>query len=259
MLVLDLVFMTIYVILLLPGFLQMAWFYVTTNRIAVQYKSDSCRNSLDVYPCTKAYQQYPNQHQAKSPVVLFLPGGAYMIGYKMWATLLAQALVPAGILVIAADYRNYPFGTVPAMVQDAEDVLQWTFEHCEEYGGDPNQIILVGQSAGAHLGMMAVLRRHWKIKGFVGLSGVYNMREVTRHFARHGLPYDFVEQCLFQSQMDECDPSKLILLEATTKPPPLPPIELWHGTADKTVSHDHVRRLAPLAREWELHTHTNSC
>jgi hypothetical protein len=107
MLFLDLIFMTIYVILLLPGFLQMAWFYVTTNRIAVQYKSDSCRNSLDVYPCKKAHQESQNQHQAKRPVVVFLPGGAYMIGYKNVGHSLAQALVPAGILVIAADYRNF--------------------------------------------------------------------------------------------------------------------------------------------------------
>lgn len=180
-----------------------------------------------------------------------------MIGYKMWATLLAQALVPAGILVIAADYRNYPFGTVPAMIQDVEDVLQWAFEHCDDYGGDPNQIILVGQSAGAHLGMMSVLRRRWNIKGFLGLSGVYDMREITRNFAKHGLSHDFVQQCLFQNRMDECDPTILISLEEKTMPL-LPPIELWHGTGDKTVSHDTSKSHRTLLDEWgaSMYSHT---
>jgi acetyl esterase/lipase len=222
----DVICMVIYVVLLLPGFLQMAWFYVKTDRISVRYKADSCRNSLDVYS---------NKSQQARPVVLFLPGGAFLIGYKMWAALLAQALAPAGILVIAADYRNYPFGTVPDMVQDVEDVLEWTFENCEVYGGDPKKVVLVGQSAGAHLGIMALLRRQWDIKGFIGLSGVYDLRDATKLFGRHGLSAKFVKERLFDNRMTECDPTQILREEG--KNLPLPPIEIWHGTADKTVRH----------------------
>jgi prenylcysteine alpha-carboxyl methylesterase len=143
------------------------------------------------------------------------------------------------------------------MIQDAEDVLRWSFEHCKDYGGDPDQIVLVGQSAGAHLGMMAVLRRHWNIKGFVGLSGAYDMRKITRHFARHGLPNDFVQQCLFQNRMDECDPTILLLQEGKKMPHSLPPIELWHGTGDKTVELRQVLEFSYIlaGRMGEIHSH----
>ena len=67
------------------------------------------------------------------PVVLFLTGGAWIIGYKMWGTLLARTLVPFGIMVVIPDYRNYPVGTVVEMEHDVRTAIQWAFNHCGEY------------------------------------------------------------------------------------------------------------------------------
>lgn len=239
--------MTIYVVLLLPGFLQMLWFYLRVDRIAVQYKEGSCRNTLDVYASTTSDGMPPTQHQR--PVVLFLPGGAFLIGYKMWAALFAQALSTFDILVVAADYRNYPFGTVPDMIEDVEDVIQWTLDHCHEYGGNPDKVVLVGQSAGAHLGMMALLRQQERysndkknqkkvnIKGFIGLSGIFDLSAASDLYARHGLSEAFVEEKLFGNDLQRCDPMRVVTKAATTTGYKfLPPIEIWHGTADKTVS-----------------------
>jgi acetyl esterase/lipase len=185
-------FLIVYVILLLPGFLPMAWFYFTTpHRISIRYKTDSCRNTLDVYgsssagidgagdsrtgsSCTSSVDdgsssigagggdvEAPALLSSKplvlKPVLFFLPGGAFIIGYKMWAALSGQALMFNGILIVVADYRNYPWGTIPDMVIDAQDALDYTIEHCRKWGGDPDQLVVVGQSAGAHLGLVTVL------------------------------------------------------------------------------------------------------
>jgi prenylcysteine alpha-carboxyl methylesterase len=240
----DLVAMTIYVTLLLPGFLQMLWFYVRNkDRVAVPYKSTSCRNKVDVYGkrIDASSTTTTTTTTSQRPVVLFLPGGAFLIGYKMWAALFAQALSTFDVLVVAADYLNYPFGTVPEMIEDVQDVIQWTLDHCHEYGGNPDKIVVVGQSAGAHLGMMALLRKRqekeeqYKIKGFIGLSGIFDLSDASDLYAHHGLSEAFVEEQLFGNQLRQCDPTRA-LAEVANATDNLPPIEIWHGTADKTVS-----------------------
>ena len=110
------------------------------------------------------------------PVVLFVCGGAWIMGYKMWAALTARVLTQFGIVTVVADYRNDPFfifscccfagcccscthPQIPDMVDDVSAAIQWTVDHVTEYAGDPQRIVLVGQSAGGHLVTTALLQR----------------------------------------------------------------------------------------------------
>jgi hypothetical protein len=45
------------------------------------------------------------------PVVVFVTGGAWTIGYKAWGATLAWRLCGAGVMVCALDYRNFPQGS----------------------------------------------------------------------------------------------------------------------------------------------------
>ena len=84
-------------------------------------------------------------------MVVFVTGGAWLIGYKAWGELLGRMLAQLGILVFSVDYRNFPEATVKEMYQDVEAAVAWVFAHAKEYGGDPERVSLCGQSAGAHL------------------------------------------------------------------------------------------------------------
>jgi len=64
----------------------------------------------------------------------------------------AKVLSSYGIITILPDYRNFPQGTIFDMVDDVDASLTWTFKNIEQYGGDRDQLYLMGQSAGAHLG-----------------------------------------------------------------------------------------------------------
>ena len=131
-------------VLLVPGFLRFAHYYITTkDRMCVKYAFASCRQTLDIYGATSSStadgnsteQQQPQSQQqtTKKPVLVFVPGGAWLIGYKMWAALTARALVPFGILVVIPDYRNYPVGTVVEMEHDVRTAIQWALNHCGQY------------------------------------------------------------------------------------------------------------------------------
>lgn len=63
-----------------------------------------------------------------------------------------------GCQVMDVDYRIAPEYPYPTAVYESYDVIQWLFEHHEEYGVNPQKIILMGHSAGGNLALTAVMR-----------------------------------------------------------------------------------------------------
>lgn len=70
----------------------------------------------------------------------------------------------------------------PQHIHDVAKALRWTQEHIAEYGGDPDNIIVMGHSAGAHLAALLCTNTTYieacgldvsLIKGCVCMSGVY--------------------------------------------------------------------------------------
>ncbi|KAL7533633.1 hypothetical protein ACHAWF_004563 [Thalassiosira exigua] len=172
-----------FVVFLLPAFVVFVWHYLTCDRIAAYYGPyEDCideetdddgdkknkskdpffsRHYLDIYG---SRTPSPERTTEKKPVVIFVTGGAWIIGYRMWGALLGRALAPFGVLVIVPDYRNFPRVNIEGMVQDVDMSIQWVFDHVEEYGGDKEKIVLVGQSAGAHIGGVVV---SMKVRGWL--------------------------------------------------------------------------------------------
>lgn len=88
----KLVRLIIFVLVLLPAFVRFSLYYFFfSDRIATAYKDGPSRTSrhyLDVYG-----SQQQEAVEGGKAVVIFLTGGAWIIGYKMWGALLARALV----------------------------------------------------------------------------------------------------------------------------------------------------------------------
>ena len=81
------------------------------------------------------------------------------------------------------DYRKYPEVTFPAFVEDGALAVAWTLKNISTYQGDPNQLVLMGHSAGAHIAALLgaderYLANHGhsttQIRAFAGLSGPYD-------------------------------------------------------------------------------------
>ncbi|CAI5723029.1 unnamed protein product [Peronospora destructor] len=102
--------------------------------------------------------------EAKYPVVVFVSGGAWIIGYKAWGTLMGRMLASMGVVVVMPDYRNFPQGVVPDMVEDVTRAMQWVFDNVHFFGGDRENVHLIGQSAGAHISMCALLEQVEKMR-----------------------------------------------------------------------------------------------
>lgn len=88
------------------------------------------------------------------PLLIMIHGGGWRIGDK--ATLNCGAGKAAfaaerGWALASINYRLTPEVQHPAHVQDVAAAIAWLRRHGSEYGVDPETIVLMGHSAGAHL------------------------------------------------------------------------------------------------------------
>jgi acetyl esterase/lipase len=97
-------------------------------------------------------------HEGKRPGLVFLHGGAWVLGDKREQGLpLCNHLARLGWVCANANYRLSPGATYPDHVDDAKDAVAWLREHSDEYGVDPDFIAIAGNSAGAHITAMTAL------------------------------------------------------------------------------------------------------
>ena len=90
------------------------------------------------------------------PVVFNIHGGAWRKGTKE-----AQGgfdmYFKLGFAVVNIEYRLTGQATAPAAVEDARSAMLYVVKHAKELNIDPNKIVMMGSSAGAHLALMAGL------------------------------------------------------------------------------------------------------
>ena len=69
------------------------------------------RNLLDIYVPEGTQHRHTRgsekQHETY-PVVVFLSGGAWIIGYKCWGALMGKMFSEHGVIFVTPDYRNFP-------------------------------------------------------------------------------------------------------------------------------------------------------
>ena len=95
---------------------------------------------------------------ASCPTVLFVHGGAWIIGNKdNQGKPLANRLAAHGWVVVSINYRLSPRFTFPDHLIDVKSAIRWIREHGREYGANPDFIAITGGSAGGHLSSLAAL------------------------------------------------------------------------------------------------------
>ncbi|MCA1297403.1 carboxylesterase family protein [Stappia indica] len=91
------------------------------------------------------------------PVLVFLHGGAWASGGGAARWYRGERLAGEGLVVVTLNYRLGPTGHLDddepgsyhRPIEDILQALRWVQAHIADFGGDPGQVTLAGQSAGA--------------------------------------------------------------------------------------------------------------
>ena len=85
------------------------------------------------------------------PVVVWIHGGGWKKGDKATLQKKPQAFVDKGYVLVSINYRFVPEVNLKGMMGDIAKAFKWVRNHVAEHRGDPNSIVVMGHSAGAHL------------------------------------------------------------------------------------------------------------
>jgi len=100
------------------------------------------------------YRPADRQSKGALPLVIYVFGGAWMIGNRFqFGGLIPGAgkLIENGYIVAAIDYRLSYQSLFPAQLHDVKSAIYWLRGHATEYNIDPGRFGIWGPSAGGHL------------------------------------------------------------------------------------------------------------
>lgn len=94
----------------------------------------------------------------KLPVLLFFHGGAWINGHLGWLRFMAAPTLAQGAILVAGTYRLAPRCKWPAQIEDVTAAVRFVADHCAEWGGDPDRLVIGGHSAGGQLTSLVALQ-----------------------------------------------------------------------------------------------------
>ena len=140
--------------------------------------------TLDIFPAKK-----PN-----APVIVFIHGGYWRSLDKSDHSFVAPAMHDMGACVVVVNYALCPGTptepiTIPDIALQMTHALAWVWKHIAKYGGNPQNVVVAGHSAGGHLAAMLLacdwkavdpsIPTHW-IQKALSISGLYDLTPLRK-------------------------------------------------------------------------------
>ncbi len=101
----------------------------------------------------------PKNTNEKLPAILYIHGGGWILGGKeSWDRFLRQLAVCTNSAVIFPDYSRSPEAKFPKAINEIYNTLKYINENSAEFNIDTEKIVLAGDSAGANMATVTVLR-----------------------------------------------------------------------------------------------------
>jgi arylformamidase len=126
--------------------------------------------------------------QPKTPIFVFIHGGAWLGGPAKNRSFLAEMFVNAGAHYVAPDFVRVDGanGDLRAMADQVRRAIAWTYKNAASFDGDPDRLYIGGHSSGGHLSGVALVT-DWNndfglpkniVRGGICMSGMYDMKAV---------------------------------------------------------------------------------
>jgi acetyl esterase/lipase len=211
---------------------------------------------LDVHRARKGDGASPS----RAPTLLYVHGGGWVIGHRERQGLpLMQHMAAHGWVCVSVDYRLSPAATFPDHLVDVKRAIAWVREHAGELGADPDVVVVVGNSAGAHLAALAALTANrpeyqpgfeaadTSVAACVGFYGVYDLLDRRAHWP-HGGMQRLLERHVMKARRSEARDAYEAASPVALVHDAAPPFLLVHGTHDTLTPVDEARQFIEALR-----------
>jgi acetyl esterase/lipase len=180
---------------------------------------------------------------APAPLLLFIHGGGWNHGTRNEYLGYALHFAELGYTTATVTYRFASEAPYPACVEDIAEAVRFVFKNGEKYHYDPDRVVLIGGSAGAHLAMLTAYGWHKageapdsgmvsagnrEIKAVVDL---YGPTDLTASYARE----NYMVERLMARKYKEAPGLYKEASPITFADQNAPPTLILHGTGDNLV------------------------
>lgn len=98
------------------------------------------------------------KNEGPLPVIIYFHGGGWVYGSIEQSEMICRKLAnETGAIVAAIEYRLSPEHKFPIPLEDCYDATKWVVENASTFLGDPNKVIISGESAGGNLAAAVAL------------------------------------------------------------------------------------------------------
>lgn len=142
---------------------------------------DHAREYLDIFPA----------RVSGSKTLVFIHGGYWHLFDKSLFHFLATDFLQYNVTTVLINYPFAPAATMNDIVSSCKNAMQWLHKNMHNYNGNPEEMYVLGHSAGAHLASMLLCDDTTNfLKGYVLLSGLYELEPVMLSYVNDILGMD---------------------------------------------------------------------
>ncbi|MGE8001290.1 alpha/beta hydrolase fold domain-containing protein [Lysinibacillus sp. NPDC093190] len=202
--------------------------------------TDGNELKLDVWPAKK------KSEDVLTPIIVQVHGGGWVGGDKGQIQDWNQWMNDQGYTVFDVQYRMPPEAGWKDEVGDVKSALGWIVQNADTYKIDPNRIILMGESAGGNLAMLAAYSMGDKhlppstdvpdvpIKAVINMYGPSDMTEFYKNNPSKSYVQDVMNKYIGGSPSDYPERYKM-LSPISYIQGNMPPTIMFLGTGDRIV------------------------
>jgi alpha-L-fucosidase 2 len=196
------------------------------------------------------------------PAAIIVHGGAWVTGDKDRSVRpLFKPLSEGGIAWFSINYRLARGSSLDSLISleglaalttasdDVRSAVEYVRDHATEWNVDPNRIVLIGESAGAHLASMAALRPTpgkpvQAVVAFYSPSDLVKLVETSSRIpdALRRVVKGTPLEAILMAGLKQVSPQTWVTDDA-------PPFLMIHGTADQVVPFDQSEAMCGALKD----------
>jgi hypothetical protein len=143
---------------------------------AALYRRAEVHRDLRYGPAPRQRLDFFPARSAGRPTVFFIHGGYWQWCDKEDESFVARGPLAHDINVAVVEYTLCPEVSLDGMLAEIHAAVDWLTPRLPVLDADPEQLIVAGSSAGAHLAAMLAGRRD--VKGSLLISGLYELEPI---------------------------------------------------------------------------------